>query len=234
MRYIKGMLANLDIQPSASIDHWIVAILMFHFELVHVKGMFYGPDGLSRRPRQPGDPGPVDDEDKFDNWIDQLHSFVHIIQPIGVQKSKDFAGAQILSLEEVENEQAMGEAQEEGIPRSNMAEKEDERVEKVKHWHQTLGRSQGFTDAEYILFMKYVTSFFLDGDRLWRKDSHGVHQLFIPKDRRIMVLRELHNNIEHRCFYVMCAILTQDFGGHTSEPTSFGLCALAISVKYSR
>ena len=210
-RYIKGMLANPDIQPSASINRWIVAILTFHFELVHVKGTFHGPDGLSRRPRQPGDPEPVDDEDEFDDWIDQLHGFVHIIQPIGVRKSKDFAGAQVLSLEEIENEQAMEEAQEEGIPRSNMAEKEDERVEKVKRWHQTLERPQGFTDAEYISFMKYATGFFLDGDRLWRKDSHGAHQLFIPKERRIMVLRELHDNIGHRRFYATRAILTQRF-----------------------
>ncbi|KNZ76664.1 hypothetical protein J132_09197 [Termitomyces sp. J132] len=45
-RYIKGMLQNPDIQPSASMNRWIMAILMFHFELVHVKGTFYGPNGL--------------------------------------------------------------------------------------------------------------------------------------------------------------------------------------------
>ena len=210
-RYIKGMLANLDIQPSASINHWIVVILTFHFELVHIKGTFHGPDGLSQRPRQPGDPELVDDEDKFDDWIDQLHGFVHIIQPISVRKSKDFVGAQTLRVEEIENEQAMGEAQEEGIPWSNMVEKEDKRVEKVKHWHQTLERPQGFMDTEYILFMKYATRFFLASDRLWKKDSHGAHQLFISKDRRIMVLRELHDNIGHRHFYAMPSILTQQF-----------------------
>jgi hypothetical protein len=41
------MLANPDIQPSASINRWIVSILTFHFTLVHVKGTFHGPDGLS-------------------------------------------------------------------------------------------------------------------------------------------------------------------------------------------
>ncbi|KNZ79561.1 hypothetical protein J132_09245 [Termitomyces sp. J132] len=44
--YIKGMLQNLDIQPSASMNCWIMAILMFHFELVHVKGTFHSPDCL--------------------------------------------------------------------------------------------------------------------------------------------------------------------------------------------
>ncbi len=32
-RYIKGMLNNPDIVPSTSINHWIVSILTFHFEL---------------------------------------------------------------------------------------------------------------------------------------------------------------------------------------------------------
>src|ERR1700677_317598 len=48
--YIKGMLSNPDISPSASINRWIIAILRFHFELVHVARMHHGPDGLSRRP----------------------------------------------------------------------------------------------------------------------------------------------------------------------------------------
>ena len=72
-KYIKGMLSNPDIAPSASINRWIVSILMFHFTLVHVPGTFHGPDGLSRRRAQPGDlPEPEDD---FDDWIDQIHGF---------------------------------------------------------------------------------------------------------------------------------------------------------------
>jgi hypothetical protein len=48
-RYIQGMLTNPDISPSASINRWIVAILTFHFDLMHVVGTHHGPDGLSRR-----------------------------------------------------------------------------------------------------------------------------------------------------------------------------------------
>ncbi|KZT28880.1 hypothetical protein NEOLEDRAFT_1025226, partial [Neolentinus lepideus HHB14362 ss-1] len=73
-RYIKGMLQNPDIAPSASINRWIVSILTFHFKLVHVPGVKHGPDGLSRRLPQPDDP--LQDEDsEFDDWIDRLHSF---------------------------------------------------------------------------------------------------------------------------------------------------------------
>jgi hypothetical protein len=39
---------DADISPSASINWWIVAILTFHFDLIHVPGTHHGPDGLSR------------------------------------------------------------------------------------------------------------------------------------------------------------------------------------------
>ncbi|KNZ76466.1 hypothetical protein J132_10441 [Termitomyces sp. J132] len=80
-RYIKGMLQNPNIQPSASMNRWIMAILMFHFELVHVKGTFHGPDGLSQHPPQPDDT-PVDDSDNsvYEDWIDRLHGFIHQVQ----------------------------------------------------------------------------------------------------------------------------------------------------------
>ena len=76
--YIKGMLANPDLQPSAAINRWIMGILTFHFKLVHVPGKKHAPDGLSRRTPQPGDPQePPTDE--FEEWLDNLYSFVHLI-----------------------------------------------------------------------------------------------------------------------------------------------------------
>jgi hypothetical protein len=75
--YIKGMLKNPDLAPSAGINRWIVSILMFHFTLVHVPGTHHGPDGLSRRRPQPGDlPEPEDD---FEDWVDQVNGFMHFI-----------------------------------------------------------------------------------------------------------------------------------------------------------
>ena len=72
------MLANPDIQPTASINCWIVSILTFHFTLVHVKGTHHGPDGLSRRPPQPDDV-PDNSDNEFEDWIDRLHGFIHQI-----------------------------------------------------------------------------------------------------------------------------------------------------------
>ena len=67
-KYIKGMLNNPDVVPSASINRWILSILMFHFTLVHVPGTHHRPDRLSRRCPQPGDED--EPEDDFEDWID--------------------------------------------------------------------------------------------------------------------------------------------------------------------
>ena len=68
-RYIKGMLSNPDVAPSATLNQWIVSILTFHFELVHIAGTHHGPDSLSRRPAQPNNDTP-DTDDEFGDWID--------------------------------------------------------------------------------------------------------------------------------------------------------------------
>jgi len=66
--YIKGMLRNPDIQPNASINRWIAAILLFDFKLVHVPADKHkGLDSLSRR-----EPIPEEDEedDNPEDWVD--------------------------------------------------------------------------------------------------------------------------------------------------------------------
>ena len=55
-RYIKGMLVNPDLTPSANINCWIISI---HFTLVHIPSTQHSPDGLSQQPKQPAD----DDEE---------------------------------------------------------------------------------------------------------------------------------------------------------------------------
>src|SRR5271168_5438147 len=53
---------------------------MFHFELVHVPGTHHGPDGLSRRRPQPGDE--EEPEDDFDDWVDNVNGFIHMVNPL--------------------------------------------------------------------------------------------------------------------------------------------------------
>ena len=65
-KYIHGMLNHPEMGPNATINRWIEKILMFHFELRHVAGKTFGPDGLSRRSEQPGDEKYPPDEDMAD------------------------------------------------------------------------------------------------------------------------------------------------------------------------
>ena len=62
--YIKGMLEHPDEGPNATINRWIEEILRYHFTLMHVPGNIHGPDGLSRRSWNEGDPEyPRDESD---------------------------------------------------------------------------------------------------------------------------------------------------------------------------
>jgi hypothetical protein len=67
--YIRGMLNNPDLQPNATINWWIAAILLFNFKLIHVPmEKHHGPDGLSWHKLAEGEDN---DEDDPEDWIDR-------------------------------------------------------------------------------------------------------------------------------------------------------------------
>jgi hypothetical protein len=149
-RYIKGMLSNSDISPSASINRWIVAILTFHFDLIHVPGTHHGPDGLSRWPRQVGDDEDRDDKEDFADWIDQLHGFLHQINVVDIcllttSDSPPLPFPRISTLIQAtdfsEEETSMTDADIDDYtlaPRSVQVKVDDSRLLKVFQWLQDL------------------------------------------------------------------------------------------------
>jgi hypothetical protein len=196
VRYIKGMLSNPDISPSASINQWIVAIL--HFDLAHVPGTHHGPDGLSRRPWQDGDEEDRDDKEDFTDWIDQLHGFMHQIDVVNIHllptsNSLPLPFPRISTLTQAtdlseEDTSAIGTTNTDIddyilASRSAQAKVDDSRLLKVFQWLQDLRQPDGLSDAEYTTFMWYCTDFFIDDNQLWHKDSHGVHKLVISPGR---------------------------------------------------
>ncbi|KAF8226818.1 hypothetical protein L208DRAFT_1299897 [Tricholoma matsutake] len=133
-RYIKGMLSNPDIAPSASINQWIISIPTFHFTLVHITGTHHGPDGLSRCP-------PQDKDDQFDNrndfrdWINRLHGFVHQINPIMTQP---FTSYRVSTLS-LSSDLSKGEdLTYDDVPQTNNVKKEDKRLICVRKWLEDL------------------------------------------------------------------------------------------------
>lgn len=217
-RYIKGMLQNPDIAPSASINRWIVAILTFHFKLVHVPGTNHGPDGLSRRPPQPEDE-PFDyeaEEDEFDDWIDRLYSFMHLInetptpKKVGQRRISAFTTTAYSTFAiNAATEQASDDY--ETVPRTLKAQAEDDKLEKVVQFHGDLQRPADMQDQEYSKFVKYCMRFFVDEERLWRRHSSGAHKVFVPKERRKPILRGCHDDVGHKGFFATRALIMERF-----------------------
>jgi hypothetical protein len=227
-KYIKGMLANPDIAPSASMNRWILSILMFHFTLVHVPGTHHGPDGLSRRRPQPGDEG--EPEDDFEDWIDQVNGFMHFLNPHpshiqAISTSPPMTcfvttNAQRQNENEDDNLQVVSSSQYQDsapntpyaiVPRSETANAADERLEKVRKWLETLERPATMTDAEYKTFMRYGTEFFVKDGRLWRKDPKGHHKIVIAQERRLFLISSAHDDVGHHGFYATNALLSDRY-----------------------
>jgi hypothetical protein len=98
-RYIHRMLNNPDTALSTSQNRWIISILTFHFELCHVSKKQHSPDRLLCWPPQLGNiSNNIDNPKEFDNWVDNLYSFTHLLNPSNPNSKLDqlfhtFAGS---------------------------------------------------------------------------------------------------------------------------------------------
>ena len=209
-RYIKGMLNNPDIDPSATINRWILSILTFHFTLVHVPGTMHGPDGLSRRRAQPGDdPEPKDD---FDDWVDQLYGFVHLVNPPlrTAQRStatpvySTFVASPTLRLDYNEIEYSE-------VPRSPSATRADLRLTLLVPWLTSLERPPELSDSEYKHFVRFGTQFFYGHGKLWRRQTDGHHKLVAFPDIRIKILRATHDEVAHKGYFATSSHIVKRF-----------------------
>src|ERR1700761_1356784 len=219
-RYIKGMLNNPDIAPSASINRWIVSIMAFHFELRHVPGKAHGPDGLSRRPPQPDDDS--DDEEgeeeaeEFEDWIDNLYGFAHMINaPIAAPRSERLV--HVLALEAthayahtVPDAQSY-EPNYDSIPRSAAAMQADVKLAMIHDWLTFLERPGDISDQDYAALIRQASRFFLDENILWKRDPQGRHKRVIYRHRRVEAIHAGHDDVGHRGFYATRAIIIERY-----------------------
>ena len=214
--YIKGMLANPDIVPSASINHWILSILMFHFTLVHVPSTHRRPDKLSRQHLQPGDePEPKDD---LEDWIDNVNRFMHIFNPIVPRTNTITDSLPVIMYinkpvpEDIPELEEQSEKQLEPcdlVPHSEKAKKVDDRLALVQNWLETLQQPDGMLDPEYKMFMWYCMEFFISSEKLWCKDPKGQHKMIVAKEQWMFLITMAHNNVGHHGFYATIALLSE-------------------------
>ncbi len=180
-----GMLQNPDMAPSVTMNRWIVGINMFHFDLVHVPGEHHTPDGLSRRPAQPGDVPAEDDGDEFEEWIDSVYGFLNIVLPppyLGDAPLLPLTGDSEHSANATEAECAMEVFAVAGtlgmraviepldyamIPRLQVAKDFDVRIQDVQRWLES-GKLPPMNFHTWEQWQKYTSQFFVKDGKMWR------------------------------------------------------------------
>ena len=170
--YIKGMLNNPDIDPSVTINHWILSILTFHFTLVHIPGTMHSPDGFSRCHAQPGnDPEPEDD---FNNWVDQLYGFVHLVNPplctaqcsTTMPVYRTFIASPTLRLNYNEIEYS-------NVPHLPSTVWANLWLTLLVPWLTSLEQPPELPDSKYKWFVQFGMQFFYDHSKLWWQQTEG-------------------------------------------------------------
>ncbi len=199
-RYIHGMLNNPDTTPSTSLNRWIVSILMFHFELQHIPGKQHGPDGLSQQPPQPGNISNKEDLEDFDNWVDNLYRFMHLLNP----PTPEAGSAKLLcafvqeqtvqcptNIMDSNREDNPLEYQQ--VPHMETAVQANKWLEMVHDWLNSFERPNDITDHEYVLVICYTTGFFLDNNTLWKCDPQGAHKQVLYVEQQVDAMVAAHN-----------------------------------------
>src|SRR5262249_32536065 len=151
---------------------------------VHVPSIHHGPDGLSRRLPQQDDVLPANDDDDFEDWVDRMHGFLHIINDIRpVYSPNNNALTTLIQSDLSAQRQNFIQDEPEGpcesyedIPRSIQAQKEDDKIKAIFQWHSDLKRPSSLSDEQYSRFMRQCAHYFRNNDKLWRKDEHGEHK----------------------------------------------------------
>jgi len=205
---IKGMLDNPDLAPNASMNHWIIAICMFHFELIHVPGILHGPDGLSCHPSQPDDAPDEEDGEEFEDWIDQVYGFVQHINPHPTvyllpssTSLSTLVQSKLVEPAAPSNRIILEEATYEDVPCSDDAIAEDARVNAVRLWLASREHPPNLDDKQLQSFVGYAASFFLHGGVLWHRNEHGAHQRVLNPDQHWDALVTAHDQSHHKGFY---------------------------------
>jgi len=213
---IKGMLENPDLAPNASMNCWIIAIRMFHFELVHVPGILHGLDGLSCCPLQLDDLPDEGDEEEFEDWIDQVYGFIQQINPHPAVYTM-CSHVQHTSFVHAEPEgthaailfDALTGTTYSDIPHLAKALLEEDWLQAVHAWLAQHTCPPDLDDKQYQAFMRYANSFFFYQDVLWQRDEQGAHQQVLDPDRHWEALMAVHDHTHHKGFYATCALLQE-------------------------
>jgi hypothetical protein len=230
-KYIKGMINNPDIQPSATINRWIAGILLFGFKLRHVSAKDHAPaDGLSRRRKSPDD---SEDEEDRDAWIDEACGFsVECLnglqvyrdhstnnhpkqngETISINMNSYFQDRNdILKVDHIKSQNIQGTISDAlKIPRSEKAEDRDRQLKIIEDFLRNPTQPPAIPKIDQKKFIKSVTEFFVLDNKLWRKDRQGRHKLVVRGEKRLQLIQEAHDDLGHKGIFTVRLRLGERF-----------------------
>jgi hypothetical protein len=98
-----------------------------------------------------------------------------------------------------------------GVPLSKKADNQYRRLVLVAEWHRTLVRPEGIEEKQYPGFMRQAVGYFLDKDRLWKKDQAGQHRLVIWVGGRLRILQSAHDDLAHKGLFAIRSMIAKRF-----------------------
>jgi Integrase zinc binding domain len=203
-KYIKGMINNPDIQPSATIkspddpddesdtEEWIDNAYAFSMECLNDLENIKIPN----IPRTPEDSKTLD-TDKISpelstpvqNNLYSENSFqTRFTQTISVLTNSDLK-----------------------IPRNEKAIIRDEKLKMIKEFLRDPVRMTKGSITDQKKFIKSVSEYFVFEKKLWRKDRQGRHKLVIWEDKQLDLIRQAHDELGHKGVFTVRLRLGERF-----------------------
>ena len=197
-KYIGGMINSPTLHPNDAVNRWIAAILLFDFELVHVPALRHtGADGLSRRPRAPGDP-PRDDGDELEDWIDQNAGFYIDLFTPSINDPILFLLQSHVAKNHVFPVLSPSSPPPTALPRTPKALLREKKLVLIRKFLQDLRRPADYSDEQYRLFIRQAMDYFFYEGNLYRKNQKGNPQLVPKPEERLELVRYAHDVLGHK------------------------------------
>lgn len=206
-KYIKGMLNEPDLQPSAVVNRWIQGILMFDFELVHVPATrFKGPDGLSRRRPSPAEID-EDDRDEADEWLDNIALICLIPRRDRL----------ICMRHEVHHllDGTVGKMNEAELQRQATKDEEIRKVYDYLSSPESAGlqmKGQFSSQQSRKRFIRLTLQFFVKEGVLYRRHKEsGAQRVVMDQSTRPSVLEWAHDRLGHKGVHAVYELMRQRY-----------------------
>jgi hypothetical protein len=96
--------------------------------------------------------------------------------------------------------------------RTAKGKEQDNRLLLVRKWLKNpKWRPEHMTDGQYLNFKQFARQFYVQNDKLYRRDVEGKHKLVAGKEHRMSMMKAAHDGLGHKGVYATKALLTKHF-----------------------